>query len=630
MQKLPSQAEQQRRIGLHHFVFSQMLIGHHHRPILRAVLTIMAYSTFVILPVLVQLLAQIMFLPYHSVTTTWWHRILIVINISLLWLLWIPVVNNHNRVALRLRVYSPRRWRRLSSRWRQFYHHLGEPLNWLAWSAIRVLNLFNRVRQRLFGNTKYDWRLLPLQKFSMAAFSVVALTVAFVIATIPGEFLARPLDARIGPAASVPLVSRNLVVQEANLVNAWPTRPQIDEFGADRAWQNFGKSISLRGRDLRYGDFLKSNFTRADLRGANLVGASLVEATLHNTQFCEGQRQNRRCAEIKDANLAGTELRGVDLITPYANLMRVNLAGTDLEEADLLNANLSGAVLTGTNLKGANLLQANLQAARLNYANLQGANLQAARLEAAVLVGADLRGAHAIFARFTGAVLGQPNEDGANLAGANLGGADLRATDLVRVEFRGADLRNVKLWAALIDRDVERPRWFWYLADLRGINMEPIEDTNNYIRSHIRNKDEIVHSAIVKHLKRRLQWGTEMPPIIPPPPLLLPVIFDSGGSIFWGKPPTEQGYDEKLAPFLNDLGCIGDATPWIAKGLARRALEDQNRMFAKELAARLTGGTCVPAAGLPEDMRNRLEQLAGGFGPAIPQGAMVPQAQGGE
>lgn len=64
-----------------------------------------------------------------------------------------------------------------------------------------------------------------------------------------------------------------------------------------------------------------------------------------------------------------------------ADLSEANLSGADLREADLSRANLSGA-----NLRGANLLWANLSGADLSGANLRGAYLSEANLSGANLL----------------------------------------------------------------------------------------------------------------------------------------------------------------------------------------------------------------------------------------------------
>ena len=76
-----------------------------------------------------------------------------------------------------------------------------------------------------------------------------------------------------------------------------------------------------------------------------------------------------------------------------ADLSDANLSGANLRDADLSDANLSGANLSDADLSGANLSGANLSDADLSDANLSGANLSGANLSDANLSDADLRDA---------------------------------------------------------------------------------------------------------------------------------------------------------------------------------------------------------------------------------------------
>ena len=84
-------------------------------------------------------------------------------------------------------------------------------------------------------------------------------------------------------------------------------------------------------------------------------------------------------------------LRGADLRD--ADLCDANLSGAELRYADLRDADLSDANLIGANLRGADLCDADLSDANLRYADLRYASLCHTNLKGADLRDADLRGA---------------------------------------------------------------------------------------------------------------------------------------------------------------------------------------------------------------------------------------------
>src|SRR5215813_11283284 len=78
------------RMRMENAIFLQIIAGAQRERhgangyMLRAI----ALISLAVAPVLVWLLGQLMFLPYHSEPITWWHRLLIVVDIGLIWTLW--------------------------------------------------------------------------------------------------------------------------------------------------------------------------------------------------------------------------------------------------------------------------------------------------------------------------------------------------------------------------------------------------------------------------------------------------------------------------------------------------------------------------------------------------------------
>lgn len=118
-----------------------------------------------------------------------------------------------------------------------------------------------------------------------------------------------------------------------------------------------------------------------------LLDGSLHEADLMNADL---RGAILWCANLQEADLMEAILNGATLWA--VNLQAAELYGANLQEAILVGANLKKTFLEGANLQEANLMDANLQKALLYGANLQGANLENANIQGADLWGANLTG----------------------------------------------------------------------------------------------------------------------------------------------------------------------------------------------------------------------------------------------
>ncbi len=233
-----------RRAQLYPFPFSQMLVGRQHGRMMRFLLWLMVWLTVLVLPVVLLLMGQVRFLPYHDATTTMWQRLMVLADVVLILIFWRAIRHPGDRL-----LWHPGRW---------------------IWHQAKVLSL-----------------------------GLIALALSFFVFTFPagdgGDFgdpmadllaryegLSRPSEVVF---EALPFLQRNLVVREVNLVASWPTQGQIDQFGEGLAWQNFGAPPDLRGRDLRYADFTRSIFVHGDFRNADLHGAKLEGANLQGVRL---------------------------------------------------------------------------------------------------------------------------------------------------------------------------------------------------------------------------------------------------------------------------------------------------------------------------------------------------------
>lgn len=420
----PPGFESRIRGRLHHYSFAQYLAGDYgqdaqtdneaertsaiHRWLMRVIL----WTSFVILPGLTFLYFQIGFLPYHDAVITWWHRILLIADVALLWAFW-PIFR-----------YGRPRW----------------------WDS--------------FSSYKRRWKIAKV----LATVAIVFLSLC--VATLPGETTDR-LMAGLWPAESrderqifwpTALLFEGEVRDDTLRPDSWFSRNLVvvleDLVDDDEKLDEREVSLSLRGRDLRYSFLTASDMHRVDLAYAKLQGANLLDT---NLQGADLNKANLQRAVLDDAKLEGANLRWADLRGAF-------LSGAKARAADLVFASLQDTELGVADLQGADLSNAGLQGANLDEANLQGANLEYARLQGAYLAKADLRGADLRRAHLQGA-----NLEGADLGGADLNNAHLQGANLATADLKGADLREAGIWGADFPGGAE----LFQLADLRGVDTRP-------------------------------------------------------------------------------------------------------------------------------------------------------------
>ncbi len=164
-----------------------------------------------------------------------------------------------------------------------------------------------------------------------------------------------------------------------------------------------------------------ANLNGAKLRGVDLRRADLNGADLRNVDLCGAYL---RGADLDGADLRHADLSNADLIR--AKLNNVHLYGANLIDAKLIGVKLSGAQLYGANLTGVNLSNTKLYDVNLNLTSLNGADLHNTDLSNMTLIHASL--------------------NGVNLSSTNLRGADLSHADLTDANLRSADLRDAQLY----------------------------------------------------------------------------------------------------------------------------------------------------------------------------------------
>jgi uncharacterized protein YjbI with pentapeptide repeats len=357
-------------------IFVQILAGppEHRTGFFGKMLKIVAVATLVILPVLVLLLLQIQFLPFHNVGITWVQRVVLFLDILILWPLRPPILTNPD-------VEHPR----------------------------RTLN-----HRSAFG-------------FGLAfVFSLGTIWFSFLLATIPGEWKSGPLSyiAAIEPATANKLVFGTVGAQTARIIGNWPSNTLrlqgVDIYESLKVddpkkldWKDY--TYDLHSRRLEGEVFDDAKLGKINLNESHLEGVSLNGAKLRGASLAR--------AHLQGASFHGTQLQDAVLLQ------------AQIQDASFNQAHLEGASLILTHLEGASFISAYLQGASLNFARLQGASLYSTQLQGASLIGAQLQGALVFRAQMQGVELNQAKLQGAALVGTELQGAMLAAAELSATDF---------------------------------------------------------------------------------------------------------------------------------------------------------------------------------------------------
>ncbi len=540
------------RLELHNFFFVQAVAGPHRSYVMSGFLHAMSWLTLVILPVVLILYIQIVFLPYHNVDITWMHRVALLTDIGMLILIGVFLMRAEAS-------FFQAFWKTTIS------HPISFTLTAVVLAFVTLFSLFgatvpgeflDRAGQTLFGaqtaNANAGGGPRYASGFTMAIFG------------------AREDGTMFG------LFRKNIVVTDTDLV-------------VDKDVTPGEVTRSFRGRDLRNAKLDRSDLHQADFTGANLDDATLIGADLRDAQLGCAEidfkkilllSENRKAAgctsarraDLSEANLSGARMAGVDFSRarlnsarlegaelPYAALTGADMTSVDLDKADMtggvlamntsfLGALLRGADLTGAQLQGADFSSAEMQGAVFSHAHLEGASLRSASLEAAAL--------------------GQTFLQRADVSGANL---------------TGADLRGAAIWDTLPPA-TPAPA----LADFSDLRIEPLTEEQIATLNHAigkieddRDRQEVT-DAIAPLLAgdRGQLWDTDYQP-------LWQTLAASP------QPVNPDSYKVEITDYLSKFMC---KARWnggaVATGVARRALAPQFRGDFLALYDRLKSDDC--------------------------------------
>ena len=115
-------------------------------------------------------------------------------------------------------------------------------------------------------------------------------------------------------------------------------------------------------------------------------GKELNDILENHKKWLEGE-EGGVCADLRDTNMTGTDLRGADL-------RHTDMKGTDLRDANMTGTDLRGADMRDADMKGTYLRDANMTGTDLRGADMRDADMKGTDLRDADMTGTDLRGAN--------------------------------------------------------------------------------------------------------------------------------------------------------------------------------------------------------------------------------------------
>jgi uncharacterized protein YjbI with pentapeptide repeats len=565
-------------------LFLQLLVGMKgERAGVNALLMgLIALITIVLAPLATLVLMQMMFLPYHHLRITWWHRGIVVADLVLI-------------VVMTYRCFFPRGVRK----------------------APLVLGALSR---------KPRWAA------AMAFCMLLALALApaaYWLSFSEGRWAGDPRPTSFaewttwmaGERPQLPEKNPDYAATANGVVfGLFPDRLKLadETIVGEKTLEETKKEIASRGGDYiptRKLDF--RDLQAADFSGADLRGVSLSEATMRGAKLASARLDGARvacdpplywCAQLQGANLLGARLRGA------------NLLGAGLQGANLVRAQLQGADLVGSRLQGANLQAAQLQGAQIDGARLQGADLRGAQLQGANLRDAQLQGANLYRAQLQGADLSGAQLQGADLSKANQTDSDLSGAFVFRTNMAEVDLSNSAIRSIRADQ-----------VKLGDTHIEPLRvpDVDAWIaaatqfakggRATQLGADKAMEGTRQQFARLRLEPNFHTP------------AEDAADEAEWSdltkqsvtSDPDGARHREQLAAFLGDLACGPDGAPYVARALVTAKTTtlsgyvDRLGVLGNQLAVvrdrmeegRKTPEKCPGVAGFTEDNWHKLEAI---------------------
>ncbi|MER8491835.1 pentapeptide repeat-containing protein [Mesorhizobium australicum] len=519
-------------------IFVQLLAGPRdvRTGLVGVMLRLIAQISLVLGPIALLVFFQLQFLPYHSVVITWWHRLAVVADLALLWMLW-PLIAQREAKKL-------------------------------VWQ--RMLRL------------------------TVGTFAVVLLV--FTIATFPGEFLEEALPAvRFIPQGgywneSWRLVSLHelLVAGDVDLparkpLSLWSNRivlPGLDVVDHTKidegALAALPETMSLRARHLEGAILIGANLRKVDFTAAKLAGADFTNADLRGARFecAEGDRNEANCAQLQGASFERAHLQGA------------SFESAQLQGASFMDAHLQGAWFQLARLEGASFQSADLRGARFKWAYLQAASFKRASLEAALLDGAHIQGG-----LFDDALLQGASLEYVQLQGASFDNAQLQGASFIGAQLQSASFREVLAWRATLPVGA--------LKDVRAVTVRTNRCEGRAKVQGYCEWTTAAFNDLLAEIKEKVPTGNTRPdegyigdmqgnaiariqPELDPMNVSLP---DEMIAKTWAdleRSYIRETYEKSLADQWREIGCTVDGAPYVLDRLVDRMQDANSSPFSAQ------------------------------------------------
>lgn len=393
----------------------------------RALLFGITFGSLVVFPLIVMLITQIKFLPYHS-AITWEHRCLIFLDLLLLSYFWEIIIDGQDR--------GFSRW----ARERLPVHFLGVVLFFPILISDKIFTSRN-----LFMNSS----IRRLNNFFLSGAIWVAILATTIIVTYPGEALSKVLyrndvASSLGSTAEKILREREIGFQILKLYPSSPVRALIYYYQMEAA-PLLSNWIRIK-RNLNLGSEVLSPQQRVVIQGKatadttkdiliadrNLQYASFDNSVLNNVSFVNVNLNDAsfQFANIKDVEFSRSWFKRANF--DHTNLQDVGFVLSNGSGTDFSHAKFHGVAVTSVRLTGAKFLQTEFNLAQfrgspprkglpgVGYTDLSFSNINTSKIGVLVIENADLS--------FADVVLGQGTIEGGEfvqIKGVNLEGGSL-------------------------------------------------------------------------------------------------------------------------------------------------------------------------------------------------------------